>query len=176
MESFWICVWSVCKNNELYRRLALRNTGTLSMTSSPNIMDFYERTWKGYADATSTILTNFPVIKCQWLILTWLIVTTPCEWLIVCVIHYLLVKCQWLIVTWWNEGWSKVTKPRFVKNLTDTFLVGWLVEINNCSSQPNTISTIPCHWTLLRRKQQQVQWSWGTLVRIYKLIVYWPYF
>jgi len=45
----------------------LRNTGTFSM-SSPNIMDFYDRAWKRYADATNTILTNYPVIKCQWLL------------------------------------------------------------------------------------------------------------
>ena len=29
----------------------------------------------------------------------------------------------------------------------------------SCSRQPSTISTIPCHWTLLRRRQQQAQWS-----------------
>ena len=75
-ESFRNCVWKVCKDNELYRRLALRNTRTFSM-SSPNIMDFCERTWKRYADAANAILTNYLVTKCQWLIVTWWKVTKP---------------------------------------------------------------------------------------------------
>jgi len=28
------------------------------------------------------------------------------------------------------------------------------------------ISTIPCNWTLLRRRQQQAEWSWDTPVMI----------
>jgi len=47
-------------------------------------------------------------------------------------------------------------------------LSGWFAWKNwwSCSRQPSAISTIPCHWTLLRRRQQQTQWSWGTLVMI----------
>ena len=104
MESFRNCVWRDCKNNELYWSLALRNTGTFSMPS-PYIVNFYERTWKIYEDVTNTILMNYPVIKCQWLIVTWLNVIKPGKWLIVCVINYVVIKCQWLIFTWWHDTW-----------------------------------------------------------------------
>jgi len=35
--------------------------------------------------------------------------------------------------------------------------VGLPVGVNN----PSRISTIPCNLTLLRRRQQQTQWSWA---------------
>jgi len=55
-------------------------------------MDFYERAWKIYADATNTILTNYPVTECQWLIVTRINVTKSGKWLIVRVINYLVIK------------------------------------------------------------------------------------
>jgi len=40
-------------------------------------------------------------------------------------------------------------------------VLGCFAEGNykSCSRQPSTIFTIPCHWKLLRCKQQQTQWS-----------------
>jgi len=77
--------------------------------------DFYERTLKRYAHATNTILTNCPVIKSQWVIVTWLNVTKPGKWLIICVINYVVIKCQLLIASWWNDVWWKVIKLWFLR-------------------------------------------------------------
>jgi len=41
--------------------------------------------------------------------------------------------------------------------------VGLPAAVNNPVPASHRISTIPCNLTLLRRRQQQTQWSWAMI-------------